>query len=66
MNLWSTAKGMSSDERSSLVLSIYMYCGFNSVGVCTAIINMPLGCMPNALAFQIEGFVVVDGILMHN
>ena len=41
--LWSTAKGMSSDGRPLLELRLYMHCGFNSVGTCPVIIDMPLG-----------------------
>ena len=40
----STAKGMSSDRRSSLVLNLYMYCGFNSAVCCTVIMYIPMGC----------------------
>ena len=42
--LWSTAKGMSSNGRSLLMLRSYMCCDFNSAGACTVIIHMPLGC----------------------
>ena len=42
--LWSTAEGMSSDGRSSLAVNSYMHSGLNSVGACTVIIDMTLGC----------------------
>ena len=56
---------MSSDGRSLLAPSSYMYCGFNSVGACPVIIDMPLGCKKNAPAFWTMGFVIVDGRLVH-
>ena len=34
-------------------------------GVCTVIIDMPLGCKSNAIAFQTMSFVIVSGILVH-
>ena len=47
------------------MVSSYMYYGFNSVGACTVIINMPLGCKLNAPPLQIMGFAINSGILVH-